>query len=61
MSFLSGKEIEFIETLMQTPFSRADKRLDKLCRELLTLMKNKYKDDLMENLLKEEQLSKTSK
>jgi hypothetical protein len=54
-SMSSGKEFQFIEYLMQTPFSRCDKKLDKLCRDFLTLIKNKYKDVLMENLLEEEQ------
>lgn len=40
---------------MQSPFYRCEKKIDKLCRDFLTLIKNKYKNVLMENLLEEEQ------
>ena len=46
-----GKEFYFIEFLMQSPFYRCEKKIDKLCRDFLTLIKNKYKNVLMENLL----------
>lgn len=48
------KELELIEFLIQSPLNRADKRVDKICREFLLILKQKYQEDLVENLLKDE-------
>lgn len=38
----SGKEHELFAFLAETPLERVEKRLDKLCREFLKLIKQKY-------------------
>lgn len=42
MAKVSGKEKDMIEYLQQSPLNRANKRCDKVCREFLKLLKQKY-------------------
>ena len=60
-SNLPEKELEFVEFLSQSPLSRANKRVDLICREFLKILKQKYQEDLVENLLKEEAKPKSNK
>jgi hypothetical protein len=49
-----GSEFEMISSLMYTPMDRFQLKIYPIQRKLLELIKKKYKDDLMENLLQEE-------
>jgi hypothetical protein len=55
---MAGKE-DMFESLSQSPLDRAGKRFDKLCREFLRLLRQKYQEDLVETLLQEEQKQKS--
>jgi hypothetical protein len=51
-----GSEFELISSLMYTPMDRFHLKIQPIQRKMLDLIKKKYKDDLMENLLQEEYL-----
>ena len=42
MSMMSSKENDFIAYISESPLDRANKRLDKISREFLKLIKQKY-------------------
>ena len=46
-----GSEFELISSLMYTPMDRFQLKIQPIQRKMLDLIKKKYKDDLMENLL----------
>ena len=46
-----GSEFELISSLMYTPMDRFQLKIYPIQRKMLDLIKKKYKDDLMENLL----------
>jgi len=52
----SGSEFEMMGSLMYTMLDRFQLKIFPIQRKLLDLIKKKYKDDLMENLLQEEYL-----
>jgi hypothetical protein len=54
MSQNPGGENEFIKQLIFIKFGNTHQRQILICKTFLELIKKKYKDDLMENLLLEE-------
>jgi len=54
LSQREGYEREMINALMYTKFDNTHHRQVLICKIFLDLIKRKYKDDLMENLLLEE-------
>jgi len=56
LAMRSGSEFEMIGSLMFTMLDRFQLKIFPIQRKLLDLIKKKYKDDLMENLLQEEYL-----
>ncbi len=50
----------FVEYLTQAPLSRAEKRLDRLCREFLKEMDQMFREDLVEEILIQDEQQKSS-
>lgn len=61
MASQTDNEPEMLTFLVMTPLRRAEKRQDRLCREFYKCIKQKYQEELVEILLKEEQQQSRTK
>ena len=50
----AGAELELMKELVYSSFTKSGQRIVAMSRKFLEMIKKKYKDDLMDNLLQEE-------